>query len=113
MSARDVLRDLREQDVRLGVDGLTLLVDAPRETATDELRDSLRENKRALIRLIESERVRLEAAARRGLLIRWARESGYIAVHDPLTGEWHEVPSSGCPEWVIQDAKAYRRRKSA
>ena len=44
-------------------------------------------------------------------MIRWAREPGYVALHDPTTGEWHEVAVSGCPPWVLEDAKAYRRRE--
>ncbi|WP_119068749.1 hypothetical protein [Rubrobacter indicoceani] len=110
MSARDMLEKLREQGVCLKVNGLMLRVDAPKDLATEELRRTLRENKRSLIRIIEAERIKLEAAAKRGLVIRYAKERGYIAVHDPATGEWHEVPASGCPAWVIEDAKSRRRR---
>lgn len=110
MSAGALLENLRCRAVRLEADGLTLHVDAPETVATDELRDELREHKRDLIRLLERERRRLEEADRRGLVIKWARESGYVAIHDPLTGDWHEVEASGCPLWVLEDAKAYRRR---
>ncbi len=110
MSAAELLEDLRRRDVRLEADGLTLRVDAPKRAATDELHHALRENKRALIRHLERERQRLEVADRRGLVIKWAREPGYLALHDPTTGEWHEVPASGCPPWMLEDAKAHRRR---
>lgn len=110
MSTAELLEELRRQDVRLEADGLTLRVDAPKTGATDELCHTLRENKRALIRHLERERQRLEEADRRGLVIKWAREPGYVAMHDPTTGEWHEVAASDCPPWILEDAKAHRRR---
>jgi hypothetical protein len=109
MSARALLEELRERDVRLEADGLMLRVDSPTETDTDELRAKLREHKRDLIRLVERERKKLEEADRRGLVIKWSREPGYISIHDPTTGEWHEVAASGCPSWVSDEAKARRR----
>ncbi|BBL79079.1 hypothetical protein RxyAA322_09330 [Rubrobacter xylanophilus] len=111
MSAHALFEELRRQDVRLEANGLTLRVDAPAGAATDELHAVLREHKRVLIRHLERERRRLEEADRRGLVIRWAREPGYVALHDPTTGEWHEVATSDCPPWVLEDAKAYRRRE--
>jgi predicted metal-dependent hydrolase len=111
VSASALLEELRERGVRLEADSLTLRVDAPEEAATGELRDTLREHKRALIRYLERERRRLEEANRRGLVIKWAKEPGYVALHDPTTGEWHEVEASGCPPWILEDAKAHRRRR--
>lgn len=110
MSTAALLEDMHQRGVRLESDGLTLRVDAPEEAVTGELRRTLREHKRALIRHLERERIRLEEADRRGLVIKWAKEPGYIALHDPTTGEWHEVLSSECPPWVLEDAKAHRRR---
>lgn len=101
MSARPLLEDLRERDVRLEADGLMLRVDAPAKADTDELRSALREHKRALIRLLERERKRLEEADRRGLI---------ISLHDPTTGEWHEVKASECPPSIVESAKAHHRR---
>lgn len=67
MSARTLLKELREQDIHLEADGLTLRVDAPAEIDTGDLRATLRKHKRALIRHLERERRRLEEADRRGL----------------------------------------------
>ncbi len=111
MSARVFLEELRERGVRLEADDLLLCVDAPAEIDNDELRTKLREHKRALIRLLERERRKLEDADRRGLVIRFAREPGYLSVHDPTTGDWHELQTSSCPPWMLEDAKAYRRRR--
>ena len=109
-SAGALLDKLRQQGIRLKAEGLMLRVDAPEEAVTDELRHTLREHRRALIRHLERERKRLEEANRRGLVIKWSREPGYISLHDPTTGEWHEVLSSECPPWILEDAKAHRRR---
>ncbi len=110
MNARALLEELRRQDVRLEADGLVLRVDAPAEADADELGAKLREHKRALIRLLESERRRLKAADRRGLVIKWAREPGWISLHDPTTGEWHEVKASECLPGVVESARAHRRK---
>ena len=111
MSAKTLLEELREQDVHLQADGLTPRVDAPTEADTEELRSTLREHKRALIRYLERERKRLEEADRRGLIIRWSKEPGYVSLHDPTTGEWYDLPISGCPPWVLDDARAHHRRR--
>ena len=113
MNARALLEELRRRDVRLEADGLVLRVDAPTEADSDQLRDLLSRHKRALIRLIERERLRLEEADRRGLVIKWAREPGWISLHDPTTGEWHEVKASECPPTIAESAKAYRRHAGA
>lgn len=113
MSTMPLLEDLRRRDIHLEPDGPTLRVSAPREAAIGELRALLHEHKRDLIRFLERERRRLEEADRRGLVIRWAKEPGYIAIHDPTTGEWHEVAASRCPPWVLEDARAHRHRCGA
>jgi hypothetical protein len=109
MNARAVLEDLRTKGVTLEADGLTLRVAAPEDVATEELHETVSRHKHDLIRLLERERHRLEEAERIGLLIKWSKAPGYIAIHDPTTGEWHEVLASECPPWVIEDAKAHSR----
>ncbi|MEJ7873611.1 MAG: hypothetical protein WKF67_15245 [Rubrobacteraceae bacterium] len=111
MSAGVLLGELRERGILVEADGLTLRVDAPEEADNDELREALRKHKRTLIRLLERERKTLEEADRRGLVIQWARELGYISLHHPTAGDWHEVKTSECPPWVLDDARAYHRRR--
>ncbi len=111
MRTKALLEDLRRKDVRLEADGLTLLVDAPSEVDAEKLGVVLREHKRTLIRLLERERHNLEDTDRRGLVIRFAKEPGYLSVHDPTMGDWHELQTSNCPPWMLEDAKAYRRRR--
>jgi hypothetical protein len=110
MSAAALLEDLRCKGVTFEACGLTLRVAAPREVATKELHENISRHKHALIRLLERERKRLEEAERRGLIIKWSREPGYVVLHDPTTGEWHDVPASGCLPSVVESAKAHRQR---
>lgn len=107
MNAGALLEDLRTRGITLEAEGLTLRVAAPRQVATEELHDLVARHKHALIRHLERERKRLEEAERRGLVIKWSKEPGYVALHDPTTGEWHEVLASDCPSWVTQEAKAH------
>lgn len=111
MTARTLLEELRERGIRLEADGLMLHVDAPAGADTQELRAKLREHKCDLIRHLERERKRLEAADRRGLVIKWSNEPGYLSLHDPTTGEWHEVATSNCPPWMLDEARAHLRRR--
>ena len=110
---RTLLEDLRERDVRLEADGLSIRVDAPKGVLTKEDKHDLAENKQRLLKLLHRERKRLEKAARRGLVIRWARESGWISLHDPTTGEWHEVKASECPRSFVESVTAHRRAREA
>ena len=41
----------------------------------------------------------------------WSKLRGYLSVHDPTTDDWHELPASGRPPWMLEDARARRRRK--
>ncbi len=110
MNTDALLEDLRSKGVTLKVYGLTLRVAAPREAANPELHENISRHKHALIRHLERERKRLEEADRRGLIIKWSREPGYVALHDPTTGEWHDVPASGCLPSILETAKAHRQR---
>jgi hypothetical protein len=46
----------------------------------------------------------LDQASELGLVARWSREFGYISIHDPTTGEWHDVSSKDAPGWVKREA---------
>lgn len=110
MSSRALLEDLRGRGVHLKTEGLRLHIDAPAEVVTDELRQQLAEHKHDLIRMPEQDHNQLEKANRRGLIIRWAESPGWIKLHDPLTGEWHEVRASECLPGVVETANKYRKK---
>ncbi|ABG04559.1 hypothetical protein Rxyl_1597 [Rubrobacter xylanophilus DSM 9941] len=111
MNAKLLLDDLRGRGVKIETDGERLLVDAPAGVITEDLRDALIKNKTGLLKLLERERRRLEEASMRGLIIRWSEYPTWIKLHDPLTGEWHEVRASECLPGIIRTANRYYRRK--
>ncbi|MBA3474948.1 MAG: hypothetical protein H0T57_17290 [Rubrobacter sp.] len=47
---------------------------------------------------------KLEYASELGLVARWSHEFGYISVHDPTTGEWHDVATNEVPDWAKREA---------
>jgi hypothetical protein len=112
MNARFLLDALRDAGVNLTPREDGLHVDAPAGALTETLRSSLVKNKEALIELLERERVRLGAADRRGLVIRRSEYPVWIKLHDPLTGEWHEVKASECLPGVVETANRKRSRKA-
>ncbi len=61
--------------------------------------------------VLERRRLRkLEEASRRGLVIRWSEYPEWIKIHDPLTGEWHEVRTSECPPGIVETANRHRKK---
>ena len=95
------------------VEGNQLRVDAPAGVMTDDLKAFLIGNKGAIIELLEVERVRLEAAGRHGLDIRWSEYPVWIKLHDPASGEWHEIRASECLPGVVESANRKRGRREA
>jgi hypothetical protein len=47
-------------------------------------------------------------AERLGLIATWSSEFGYVSIHDPTTGEWHDLQVKDAPSWAVGEA---RRRK--
>jgi len=111
MNARLLLKALRGKGVVLTPEEDGLHVDAPAGVLTEALRRSLMENKEALIKLLERERIKVKAADRRGVVIRWSEYPVWIELHDPLAGEWHEVRGSECLPGVVQTANRKRSQK--
>ncbi len=62
--------------------------------------------------LVRRRQRKLEEASRRGLVIRWSEYPEWIKLHDPLTGEWHEVRASECLPGVVEAANRKRSRKA-
>lgn len=54
-------------------------------------------------------RAEVEGANRRGLVARWSRAFGFIEIHDPTEGEWHDLPWKDAPSWTRWEA---RKRKA-
>lgn len=111
MSARALIAETTLSGVKLWVEGDSLHYAGPREVLTPDLVERMRHHKTEIVKLLEVERRRLEEADRRGLVIKWAKERGWIALHDPTTGEWHEVRASECPPSVRETANRRRRNE--
>jgi hypothetical protein len=47
---------------------------------------------------------RSEKASKVGLIARWSYEFGYVSLHDPTTGEWHDVAIEEAPKWAKREA---------
>lgn len=112
MNARFLISQLRDLGVSLTVEGENLTVDAPAGVLTAEHREALSGNKSEILELLTRESRKQEAADERGLIIRYAKEPGWIALHDPTTGEWHEVRERECLPSVVEAAKQNRRSNS-
>jgi hypothetical protein len=46
-----------------------------------------------------------------GLIIRWTEHPEWIKLHDPTTGEWHEVRAEECLPGVVETANKYRKKQ--
>src|SRR5215212_7301926 len=62
--------------------------------------------------LDDRHRRRLEKATRIGLVIGWSEDPRWIKLHDPTTGEWHEVRAEECLPGVVESANKYPRREA-
>lgn len=117
MSARTLIAELRLSGVELRAEGDRLRYAGPEGAVTPGLVERMRRHKPELMKLLNAERNaerrKLEAANRRGLIVRWSEYPSWIELHDPLTGEWHEVLASECLPSVVETANNHRRRGGA
>jgi len=60
--------------------------------------------------LASRRRRKLEEAGRRGLVVRWSEYPDWIALHDPLSGEWVEVRAEDCFPSLVDQANRYRKK---
>ncbi len=62
-------------------------------------------------KLADRKQRKLEEAGRRGLVVRWSEYPDWIALHDPMSGEWHQVRASDCLPSLVEEADWRRKRK--
>ena len=43
--------------------------------------------------------------AQLGLVATWSAEFGYVSLHEPTTGEWHDLKTTLAPEWAVGEAR--------
>jgi hypothetical protein len=112
MSAKTLLYELRGRGVEVVAEGDQLRY-RPRAPVTPELLDRLRAHKPSILKLLERERRESEEAERRGFVARRGREPGWISLHDPTTGEWHDFPARDCFPSIVAEARACRKGGAA
>ena len=110
MNVVGLVEYLRCKDVRLRAVEDKLLVDAPASVDDEALRYRLSKNKAALLRYLRQEEQELVEANKRGLIIQWSKHPGWISLHDPTTGEWHDVRPSECLPGIVEAAKSHAQR---
>jgi len=62
----------------------------------------------ALLRAKREQAARNSGAYRRGMVAKWApyeTAEGHISIHDPVSGEWHDVPYKDAPRWAKWEAR--------
>ena len=60
--------------------------------------------------LASRRRRKLEEAGRRGLVVRWSEYPTWIALHDPLHGEWVEIRAEDCFHSLVDEANRQRKK---
>jgi hypothetical protein len=61
--------------------------------------------------LADQRRRKLDEAGRRGLVVRWSEYPDWIALHDPLSGEWVEVRAEDCFPSLVEEANRRRKKR--
>jgi hypothetical protein len=59
--------------------------------------------------IIRARERRAKQAAEVGLVAKWSKHFGYITIHDPTSGERHDLTRKDAPPWAKWEA---RRRKA-
>ncbi len=111
MNPRLLLRHFENRGVVFTIRGDKLIVGFPSDLLADDDIASLIENKADILEVLKRREEKLQVASERGFIATYSKEPGYVALHDPLTGEWHEFPASSCLPSVVEDAKARSRRR--
>ncbi len=120
-SIESVLADVSSKGITLTLerrDGVQKLIARPTSAVTPEVATTLKENKVSIIATLLGEARRpadghRHEAHRRGLVARWSREFGFISIHDPTTGEWHDLKTEDAPGWAKREAHKRRELRRA
>lgn len=117
-AARSLLADLRDRGVKVEASSEGKLRFTPRSEIDKLTLMRLRLHKQTLLSILQGIPVEdppdddvppfahkeLERASELGLVARWSREFGYISIHDPTTGDWHDLSIKDAPPWAKWEA---------
>lgn len=48
-------------------------------------------------------------ASERGLVATWAATFGFVSIHDPLDGTWHDIQTGEAPTWALAESGLRKR----
>ena len=48
-------------------------------------------------------------ASQRGLVATWAATFGFVSIHDPLDGTWHDIQTGEAPTWALAESGLRKR----
>jgi hypothetical protein len=125
-----LLEGLKERGALVWVDGDRLRYSGPESALTPEALQRLKEHKTELLVLLTPQaenlaspqppssiaeateatnpsrfdQLKLERATKLGLIAKWAGEFGFVSIHDPTTGEWHDLHTKEAPDWARREA---------
>ncbi len=130
--ARALIADLGERGVRIEATSDGKLRYTPRSEVDSLTLMQLRLHKQTLLSLLRGipaedlrgpceaddevpqfVRKELEQASELGLVARWSSEFGYISIHDPTSGEWHDVQTKDAPPWARWEARKRKELRRA
>ncbi len=118
-AARALIANLSERGIKVEATGDGKIRYAPRSEIDTLTLMQLRLHKQTLLRILAGVpvegspdddavppfvRKELERASELGLVARWSRQFGYISIHDPTTGEWHDLQTKDAPAWAKWEA---------
>jgi hypothetical protein len=117
MKATTVLENLKDLGVSVWPEGDRLRYHGPKGVLSPDVLEQLKESKTDILTLLnpsedsnqasnlsEFAQRKINQAAKLGLVARWSKEFGYISVHDPTTGEWHDLRTEDAPGWAKREA---------
>ena len=73
------------------------LIARPTELVTPDVVKPLKEYKTDLIAHLRDDGL--------GLIAKWSKHFGYVSIHDPVLGEWWDVPTKDAPPWALDEAR--------
>lgn len=88
------------------------LVAKPTALVSPEILEELRANKATLIEALRDGEPdlppfiqrQLDRASELGLVAKWSRTFGYVSLHDPVDGSWHDIPTEDAEGWMLWEA---------
>lgn len=116
--ARALIADLSARGIKIEATSEGNIRYAPRSKIDELTLVQLRQQKQTLVRILTGlpvedppdedvpafVRKELERASELGLVAHWSRHFGYVTIHDPTAGEWHDLKMKDAQPWAKREA---------